>query len=229
MLGRTQQTGFTLVELMISVTISMIIVTGALNLYLSVIDTDKKLKDSNLLTEELRAVSVFLVMDVRRAGYWGWDPVVGPGNIWDNPFLTGANDLAVSAATGEAANSCILYSYDLDKNGVVDAGENFGLRLSAGAIQTHTAGTFSCTAGTWADLTSPELSVTALSFALSETCLDVSAEAVEACPCDTGDICQHVRSVDLTLAAQLAADPVISESLNETIRIRNDKFVASVP
>ena len=229
MLRKVQQRGYTLVELMISLTISMVIVLGGVNLYLSVIDTSLTLHESNLLTEEMRAVSEVLVSDVRRAGYWGWDPVTGPGDVWSNPFTAGSNDLSVSAAAGEAANSCILYTYDLDKDGLVDAAENYGFRLLSNTVQAYTSGAFSCTGGTWTNLTSPELSVTTLTFGLNETCLDVTAEAVEACPCNTGDICQHVRNIDLTLAAELAAEPQVSESLNESIRVRNDKFVASVP
>jgi hypothetical protein len=200
-----------------------------LNLYLSAVESSKHLHDTSLVTQEVRALRSVLVSDIRRAGYWAWDPVSGPGAIWNNPFASGSNDIAISAATGEPADSCILYSYDLDKDGLLDAGENFGFRLVGGTVQAYDSGTLSCTDGTWTDLTSPELNVSTLSFALTETCLDVIAETPEACPCDTGDACQHIRSVDMSLTAQLALDPTIAHSLTDSIHVRNDKFVSSAP
>lgn len=228
MLTRRQQ-GLTLVELMISLTVSMIIVSGLLNLYLSAIESGKSLHDSSLLTQEVRALRGVLVSDIRRAGFWAWDPVTGPGDIWNNPFVAVGSDLSIAAASGEPADSCILYSYDLNKNGSLDVGENFGFRLSAKTVQAYDSGAFSCTDGTWTNLTSPELNVSALTFSLRETCLDVLAETTETCPCDTGDVCQHIRSVDMNLAASLALETSLSHTLSDSIHIRNDKFVSSAP
>ena len=49
-----QQQGFTLVEMMISVVLSMIVVLGSINLYISIIGSGKNINERNRLTEELR-------------------------------------------------------------------------------------------------------------------------------------------------------------------------------
>ena len=228
MLNRSTQSGFTLVELMISIVLSMIVVLGTVNLYLTIVKGGKDVYDRNRLTQELRTISATLAKDVRRAGYW--EAVMGVDDIWLNPFTTGGNDIAVGARTGEAANSCILYSYDMNLDGAVDdPADRFGFRLNTGAVQMYTSGTFSCDNGTWETITTPEVSITNLSFALSETCMDVATESAAACPCTTGSSCQHIRRVAVGLAGQLAADAAINEALSESIRIRNDKFVLTVP
>ena len=50
MLNSRAQGGFTLVELMISVVISMIVVLGAINLYLAIVESGKDTYQRNRLT-----------------------------------------------------------------------------------------------------------------------------------------------------------------------------------
>ena len=107
--------------------------------------------------------------------------------------------------------------------------EHFGFRLNSQAIEVRTAGAFSCTSGTWETLSTPDVVISSLGFALAEVCMDVATEVVETCPCNTGDACQHIRTVNVSISAQLARDASVTESLLESIRVRNDKFVLSVP
>ena len=56
-----------------------------------------------------------------RAGYWGDEAqFVDWGEGERNPFTEGIHRIAASAMTGQAANSCITYSYNLDNDGVDD-------------------------------------------------------------------------------------------------------------
>jgi prepilin peptidase dependent protein B len=218
--------------MMISVVLSMIVVLGSINLYISIIGSGKNINQRNRLTEELRAIAGTVTKDVRRAGYWAADP--NTDDLWENPFTTGSNDLTLDELVGEAGNSCVLYSYDLNIDGDVDDGsvdpnERFGFRLNDGAVQMFTTGTLSCNDGTWETITTPDLTISALAFSLSQTCIDIGTEAVEACPCASGDTCQHVRRVNVSLTGQLANDANVTESLVESIRLRNDKFVEVVP
>jgi type II secretory pathway component PulJ len=69
----------------------------------------------------------------------------------------------VSACTNNC--DCILYSYDIDGDGALNADEFelFGFRLNDGAIEMRTAGeTHSCNSGTWQDVTDDSVTVTSL-------------------------------------------------------------------
>ncbi|MBY4675837.1 prepilin-type N-terminal cleavage/methylation domain-containing protein [Marinobacterium arenosum] len=231
----SRQRGFSFVEMMISLTLALVVVGVALHYYVTVVSTTSGTRDQTRLVEELRAAITVMTQDIRRAGYWAALP--GSDDLSANPFTSGGNDLAVSAFTDEAANSCILYSYDLDEDKTVDDGsatagdmEQFGFRLNDGALQQRTGGnSFACTDnGGWETVTTPEIELTALTFTLNESCLNVATDT-SGCPCSSGAPCQHIRRVDINLSGRLVDNTATQISLTESLRIRNDKFVAVTP
>jgi hypothetical protein len=189
----------------------------------------------NRLTDEFRAIGNMITRDLRRSGYWGAN--LGTDEIWNNPFtVTAETDLLVHQMSGEADHSCVLFSYDLDHNGSPGdletppgTQERFGFRLNNQSLETFTGGTWSCNDGNWKPLSTPGVLISTLDFTLNATCINVDTELEEACPCSSGASCQHLRRVDFTLSGQLESDPDVTESLFESINIRNDKFVLAVP
>lgn len=234
MLNGLRQQGLSLVELMIGLLLSTIIVLGGINLYLSIVRSGADVYERNRLTDELRSMNAILVKDIRRAGFWEANPVAD--DVWSNPFTASGTDLVIGEKSGEAASSCVMYSYDLDTNGAVSdpndpsaTQERFGFRLNNQKVEMFAGDSFSCSGGTWETLSSPDVLISNLGFSLAQVCLDVATETVETCPCNTGDACQHIRTVNVSITAQLAQDAAVTETLTEAIKVRNDKFVLSVP
>ncbi|HEY9199287.1 MAG TPA: prepilin-type N-terminal cleavage/methylation domain-containing protein, partial [Gammaproteobacteria bacterium] len=104
-----KQRGFSLTELMIGSTVGLIVIAGAVQLYLvNLRATTDNLRLSRL-NQELRASLDLLQNDLRRAGYWTFTPVLDSPT--DNPFQSADNRLRIGNAAGEADASCVLYSY----------------------------------------------------------------------------------------------------------------------
>jgi prepilin peptidase dependent protein B len=230
MLRARKQAGFSLVELMISIVLSLIVVLGCIQLYLAVLKGSQEAYKSNRLTDELSTLMIVLEKDLRRAGFWQAD--MGTDSPWINPFTaSGTTDIV-----RKADNTCIRYSYDLDLDSAVDPNEYRAVRLnSSGDVQVANEATNTdCDTGTWSTLTTPEVKVTKLEFLLQQSCLNVLTEAAVTCAC-TGDACvcpgtpepacQIVRSVDVTIDGELAQDSTVKKSLQESVKIRNDKFL----
>ncbi len=226
MLRRNRQCGFSLIELMITVVISLIVVLGVIQLYLAIVTSSKATYERNRLTEEMRSLMAIMSRDIRRAGFWNAN--TGTADLWINPFTQAETDINVGSSSGEPTRSCIQYSYDIDLDGTVDADEYYSVRLQSGTVQIANEQLASCNTGSlgteWRVATTPEITITDLDFTLSETCLDVETETEENCPCDSGNACQTIRSVDVVLEGNLTSDNSVTEKLFETIKIRNDKF-----
>lgn len=233
------QSGFSLTELMVGSTVGLLVIASALHLYaLNVRATADTLRVSRL-NQELRATLTLLHDELRRAGYWAGEP--GLTQPQHNPFQTSANDLRLGNAVGEAADSCILYSYDANGDRLVGVGpsgmagattstdnlEQFGFRLRNGQVQMRNGGTqFRCAGGSWQAVSDPDTEVTRLAFALEETCINVTDTAQ---PCATGAPALLRRSVRIVIAARGRSNPAIVQRLDTTVSIANDKLVTAYP
>ncbi len=235
--------GFSLVEIMIASTISLAAVGSVIHLHsLIFAHTSRQLQ-----TDHLRNTvqdSLFLMeTDIRRSGYWAYDATNKP--LHENPFHTALNDLRVQSYTSEPAGSCLLYSYDIDKDGKVGVGtcsrtgcaedtdannvEQLGFRLKNKALQMRYAGsTFTCSSGRWQALTEKTIVVSKLQVQLETQCQNLSAENT---PCLTEHNQQLSRQLTITLSAHRKDSNIAEVTASKTIRIKNDKllFVAATP
>lgn len=123
-----------------------------------------------------------------------------------NPFTT---------ITQSAANDCIVFAYDLDKNGVLGANESFGYRLDAtGVLQVTTSGA-PCTGGAgWQNVT-------------DETTMQVSSFSVtqRATTSAAADLLNGtVQEYAIQMTGQLRSDANAVRVLQETVKVRNDTF-----
>ncbi|MBI5462888.1 MAG: prepilin-type N-terminal cleavage/methylation domain-containing protein [Gammaproteobacteria bacterium] len=234
-----KQRGFSLTELMIGSTVGLLVIAGALQLYvLNLRATNDNLRLSRL-NQELRATLDLLRNDLRRAGHWRLEP--GTDAPTDNPFQAGDNDIRLGRATGEAPRSCILYSYDLNGDRQVGVGpsglagpttstdnlERFGMRLRAGQVQMRNGGAaFNCTSGSWQAVTDPDTDITLLRFESIETCHNLSDRAHD---CVAGDAALLRRQIRIALHARSRSDPNIVQELTSTVAIANDKLFSAYP
>lgn len=263
-LGR--QGGATLAELLVGMTVGLIVGGGALHLFTTLSSSARESIQTADLQQELRFAMELMTRDIRRAGYSTQRPgvdvnadgVVNTSDLAFNPFLAGINDLRVGNKTGEPADSCITFTYNLDDDSPPFVGahntssplvgatppyteasppydtgrvEMFGYRLNNGALQMRKGasstsdGTFSCSTGSWEAITSATIDVTALSFTLTQTEIDLVGD--KSGGCEAGEPCQCVRQVGITLTGTLVGDGSVVKSISDTVRVRNDKLIAS--
>jgi len=115
------QTGFTLIEMMISITIGVAAMSSILLVFSVSINNNNEGLKRLKLGQELRTILDVMVRDIRRSGYWQ-----SATGIVANPYST----LSVSPDA-----SCITYSYDLNGNAAPQNSEKFGFRLSGGGVK----------------------------------------------------------------------------------------------
>lgn len=176
--------GFTLIELMIAMTLGIIVTGGALSIYISSIRSSADIAKSARLNYDLDTTMQLMVNDIRRAGYWGGAVISGTGTfLLDNPFNSDTSTLNIrtlAAPTTDPtpnAGDCILYSYDVDDgdnntipetpNGLINTNEYYGFKLDRDAIWIRYSGTntTSCSDGNWERITDEEtIKITHLQF-----------------------------------------------------------------
>jgi prepilin peptidase dependent protein B len=208
--------GFTLMELLIAMSIGMVIIAGTLAVFLAMVKQSRGLLEASRLDRDLTNAMSIMVTDIQRAGYWA-----NASTSSTNPYMTtGSTDIAVTGG------NCILFTYDASGNGSLPAigtgtdDERYGYRLSGGAIQFRpvNATNYVCSAGagTWTNLTDPNVeTITALSFVLTSTPITIGA----------GPHTINLRQVAITLTGQLVSDTALSKTITRTVRVYNDKYV----
>lgn len=236
---------------MISLVIGLIITGGIINIYVTSVKGNTDNLRISMLNQELRSMLHLVDRDIRRAGFWAAVP--GSDDLSADPFMSDSNDLNVSEKSGEAINSCITYSYDLDKDKLVDVGssattapfnaipydtgsmEQFGFRVNGTSVEMRTGlaspseSTFNCDSGTWTNLSDSNTEITALTFNLTTQYLNVTNSAV--CSpattncCTSGQACQLIRDVNINITGRLANDTNVVKTVTALTRIRNDKYM----
>ncbi|MDH5357843.1 MAG: prepilin-type N-terminal cleavage/methylation domain-containing protein [Gammaproteobacteria bacterium] len=189
----SKQTGITLIEMMIAMVLGLIVTGSIIAIFVSNVKSTSENVKMLHLNQELRVVMGFISNEIKRAGYSG-DPT-------NTAFMTDFNY--------DAGNNCIRYSYDADGDGIQDANERFGFRLTANTIQWSsdvTSGT--CTNGIWQSLTDTSTaSITAFTIVSS----DIASGTVT------------IKQLDVTLIGEIALNPgTASRTITETIRVRNE-------
>lgn len=207
------QSGLSLVELLVGAAITLVVVAGALKLFASHIDSNRRLLLEARLHQDLRAASDLIARDLRRAGYWqsalkatSWPPLANPYRAF--------------APSGAASAAIATYSYSRDsvENDSVDGNELFGVRLSAGALQMQDG------SGGWQQLTDAgTVLVTSLaitpqtrSIGLGHLCSPACTSADPACPR------LELRHYDIVIRGRATSDASVTREVRESVRVRND-------
>ena len=253
-----KQWGLSLVELMVGILMGMIIISGATSVFISTLSSSSTTLKMSKLNQELSTIMSIMASDIRRAGYNFAADANAPHNNEFNQVGDTALSLRTSVANpttnpGVLGNGeCLLYTYDQDKDGVVDNSEFFGFRVNndilemrqiianAAAIVADTAED-SCTNGTWGEVTDGELiDITTLTFSLANAnCLNISMQ--DGLDNDTDGAIDEddeincytsapvspattveVRVLEITLAGELVSDPLVKSTLSHAVRVRND-------
>ena len=232
-----RQRGLTLVELMIAGVIALIAISAALTVYSATARHSVQQLQRSHQHQQLSALLHLISSDLRRAGYWAFDPA-GSSSA-RNPFQNTDNRLRIQQLDDEAPASCVLLAYDLDRDGQVgvghcqtsgcDAGtdndnvEQFGFRLHSARLQSRYGGhTFNCASGNWQTVNDPNIEITALQFLLHARCSNLADSTLDCTP----GIPQLVqRVVEIRIQAQLLNKPDTNIGASAWVRIRNDQLM----
>ena len=235
------QGGVTLVELMIASLLALFALAAVVTAYSATSGHAVQYLHRAHLRQQLHTLMHAMVRDLRRAGYWSFDPRLRPAT--DNPFQNDTNRLSIHAYPGEAPNSCILFAYDLDRDGRVGVGrcpaggcseetdsdnvEQFGYRLRDGLVQARYGGSsFSCDAGHWQSLTDPDIAIARLEFTRHAVCTNLS-DAHAACRSDAPGLVE--RAVEVRLSGHRRSRPGTTITLPRWLGIRNDRLLEGAP
>jgi len=188
--------GFTLIELMIAMMLGLIVIGGALSIYISTIKSSSDVVKSARLNYDLDSVMQLMVNDIRRAGYWG-GAVAGSdatnNNFTQVPTVATATDIQIrnvaAPTTAVSEGNCILYTYDgANGDGVVDTNEYYGFRLNGVELEIRTTGTAATAGdcdgdGQWENIIDEnKVEITDLQFSLSPIAAIVGPPAIPGLP-----------------------------------------------
>jgi prepilin peptidase dependent protein B len=144
--------GFSLLEMMVTMTLGLVLLLGIGKVYTSYLSSGMKTFHTTNLNKSLSTTIAIMGKEIRAA---------------HEPDTT----LHILEYDGRA-NSCILFQLDADDTPGIQAGEDFGFRLiktaaDVGHVQTKVSGSelTNCESGEWRDITAPDnININALSF-----------------------------------------------------------------
>lgn len=224
----SRQHGYSLIELMLTLTLGMIVVGGALAMYMSTFSANSSALKIARLNSELRSAMAFVTRDLKRAGYWnGADAAVQNNTLQNNPFFT--TDPVTRVSTNTANDSpavtyeCILFSYDLNSNGAFNSpDEALGYRHDNAkkAIEVRRSAK-NCAETGWEDLSDPDV-IEITKFEI----LDMSPGAVSVTNGATTTTIQQ-RQFTIEITGRLKADTSVQRTIRETVRLRNERVTST--
>ncbi len=204
--------GFSLIELMIGISIGLIATSGIISMLVHSINNNASLLKDIHLNQELRTIMSGVVKDIRRAGYWkeanGTD--INPySNIYINKD-----------------NNCILYSYDTQphKNNTLGNEDNYGIRLIDQAIRIREKSSDCDTKRYWRSVSdNKSIKIKTLEFKPNNICSNISSSNRDCDTAQTGDILSIKHIIDVTLSGYLPNNKKNILTLKEKIVIRNSE------
>lgn len=214
---RTQR-GFSLMNMMVASSLSLIAVTAMVLLLAGTLGRGSVTIQMTRLTQDLRAAMQLMTRDVRRANYHSsFMQCFGNTNCRE--------DLGISAYVNtiniDAGGDCFWYW--LDRNGDADLSNDStgAYRLAqvsgVGVVQMRIGGNGAaeCDADQgWELITDPKvINITAFSVDNVDSYTDVLS--------DQGDS-QVVEKIRLSLTGSLVRDPMVSKEIQDLVHVRND-------
>ena len=239
----TTQHGFTLIELMVGLTVGLLVLAAVAAMYLTTARGGGEAVKATRLSQEIRSAAGIITDEIRRAGYC---PTSVAGCAAAN--AAGTPSLAIL----EANNACVLFFYVRDTTQAINAAANFGgFRLRNGSIEMRTSGAnlTDCNNGTWEALTDQAtVNVTQLQFHTLTSANVPGVSGTSQCvttatppvvytpqtsaqqPCDSTAIPApapartELRQIIFGITAQDSADANARIRVADSIRVRNDRI-----
>jgi prepilin-type N-terminal cleavage/methylation domain-containing protein len=234
----SRHAGFSLIELMISLTIGLIVVGAVLAFAVSTVRANSENIRSARLSQDLRTGMNLVMRELRRSGY---DAAAV------RRLAQGVSPSSFTAIT--VSGECVTYGYNRPTltsiGGAPVATELKGIRRNAttGALEMNTTSSpMSCTGTTnWFEVTDPKVvNITSFSVTPQTTpfCSVVSSSTTTAgtppvATTTTIIASGNVRNYALALTGQLRSDATIARTMADDVRVRTDAITfattATVP
>lgn len=215
---RHRQAGVTLIEALISLSLSLIVVTSMVGLMGNSLGAASRIIEMSQLTDELRNSMSMMTRDVRRANYSANAAYCyANSDCGIDGSATQSGDIAI------VGGSCFTFNLDRNQDG------NASLDNAGGFRRTTTGGVGqiemwvgdnapNCAGNTnWMPITDPGF-------------VDITAFVVDDSNSFTGTVIeeggatltQRVRQINFQLEGRLLLDNAITRRVEDTIRVRND-------
>lgn len=188
------QSGYTLIELMIGIAVGLIVLSGALFLYLQIFNVSKTTLASTQLNRELSILLDTMSGEIRRHGY----SAQGSNSYYQTTS---------SALNVNVSGDCILYGYDVNSDDETNVSSNpkilsdqKGFKLLDNVIYTKSGSLDGCDDDSdWTAFT-------------DESVMDISDLTITLNTVSTanGSVTVYSRSVDLSIAASHATESISS-------------------
>jgi hypothetical protein len=213
-----KQLGLGLVEMMVSMTLSLVAVTTMVVLMANTLGSGAETIQMSRLSQELRAAMQLMSRDLRRANYHSsFLNCFGNVDCRNDLGIDGYIDTVHISAGGD----CFWYWLDRDGDAELDDDPVGGFRLATlngvGAIQMRVAGNAAanCNDDTgWELITNPNtVDITAFTISDAESYTEVLSAA--------GDT-QVVEKIRLTINGRMAGNPAVQKEIRDLILVRND-------
>ncbi|MBF7073791.1 prepilin-type N-terminal cleavage/methylation domain-containing protein [Glaciecola sp. MH2013] len=174
MLIKHDQKGFTLIELLIGMTLGMIAISALLSFVGFGIGVNGKTISKSKLAEETELILDVMSSEIKRSGF-----TAATIAMIEDPIANASvfrNSIVIGEHPSEAANSCILFSYDYNNNGLLDnlgINENFGFRHKNNQIQIRQDAALCDQDDSWENISNPlEIVVQSLFFTAAQVTID---------------------------------------------------------
>jgi type II secretory pathway pseudopilin PulG len=218
-----RQAGFTLIEAMIGLALSMIVVTSMVGLMSSSLGTATSIIQMSQLSDDLRNTMSMVTRDMRRANYNA------------NAYQCYANsDCGVDGTTNQvgivtinANKDCLIFNLDRDQDGDGSTDGAGGFRRvednnAVGFIEmwVGVGGASPTCAGAstdWIALTDPDV-VDVTIFSIDDADSLTGSVTEEG----GGTVNQMTRQIEVIVSGTLTRDSDITRTMEDTIKVRND-------
>ncbi|CZF85356.1 hypothetical protein GCE9029_04960 [Grimontia celer] len=209
--------GYTLVEMMVGMTVSLIVIASSLALFTINTEFGTKQLQNDFLRTQLNIIADTMKNEIARAGFCydctSVNPFRAEGKLGD------FSSILISDGATETEGSCIRFLYNHDKRaGASTYGKDDakGYRKGTDANGDNVIeiyenwrglGNWSCDSSHWKDMTFDRLSIESLSFKRS---LLQSVGSTN-----------KAQTVEVTITASLKSDSSISDTVNFTVTVPN--------
>lgn len=243
------QRGLSIVELLVGVAVGMLVVGGAVKLFVDNLTNNRRMLVETRVNQDLRAAADLIARDLRRAGYWR-NAVAG---VSSDPAVPAALN-PYRVVDGTTVANQVTYSYSKDNVDTLDnATEGFGVRRGVdgatgrGVVQLRTA-------NAWQTLTDPAtLEIpTAADLSITPSAVRI-VELWDSCSCLFEMTCtgnqfllldpttaaqgihyanrprMAIREYTVAINGRAVSDARVRRQIAETVRVRNDEVFGACP
>jgi len=220
-MGRRQERGLSLVELLVGAAIGLIVVAATGSVVAAHQGAARRIQLEARVMQDLRGAAELVSRDLRRAGHWA---AAGSGvRRGDEPIVVNPH-AEIAAASGAAAVIALSFSTGAGDPTSVDDSERFGFRLRNGAIEMQLG------SRNWQTLSDPG-TVFVTSFSVVPRVDEADLATFCAKPCSAGSTTcpprQQIRSYAISVSGRSPIDASIRRELRSAVRVRNDVVVGS--